>query len=225
MKTPISAELAYSCIRTWLVDNVDSCRSQLTNSQLSLIEALPDSDSAFRGDMLAVFREVLTGKLDFSSECSDGIQTLGEYARAGSGDITGMAGHIDFTDEEADQLFQGPLANHINGVEPSFLFRPMRINGGADDGKYAILDGSGNLVDSVNRDKNKIKKMVSDLWLDHYQQHKNDWWKGSPDGCPIRGNSYLRIMLSVFEMNGIDWRSELSPEELHEADKALRDVR
>jgi len=225
MKNPQSAEVAYSCIRTWLVDNVDSYKSQLTNSQLSLIEALPDSDSAFRGDMLAVFREVLTGKLVFFSDCSDGIHTLGEYARAGSGDITGMAGHIDFTEEEADQFSQGPLAKHINGVEPSFLFRPMRISGGADDGKYAILDGSGNLVDSVNRDKNKIKKMASDLWLDHYQHHKKDWWKGSPDGCPIRGNSYLSIMLSVFEMNEIDWRSELSPEELHESDIALRDVR
>ena len=67
-----------------------------------------------------------------------------------------------------------------------------------------------------------MKNIVEDIWLAHYQQHNADWWKSAPPGYPGGCSAeYRSVMLHVFRERGIDWRAQLSQDEIKDAENTL----
>lgn len=98
--------------------------------------------------------------------------------------------------------------------------KPLRL----PDGRKAIFDGNMNVVDDINRDPKPIEDMVMNTWLAHYIAHRRDWWRVAKGGISGGlGNTQICVLIAL-KKRQIDWRAELTPEEVRAAEAALGEI-
>jgi hypothetical protein len=84
--TGISLREAYSAIRTWYQHNIDTpltVGDTYRQASAGLVRALPQPSAISDLEIIAVFREVIAGRLEWGYQGSDGRYTMGAFARAG----------------------------------------------------------------------------------------------------------------------------------------------
>jgi len=123
---------------------------------------------------------------------------------------------------QGDALFiDGGLLGEIAqllGDEEIGAPEPLRL----PDGRKAIFDGDMNVVDDINRDHKSIEDFVTDMWLAHYYEHKHNWWLVA-HGFNTLGSSQICVLIALRKRQ-IDWRAELTPDEVRAAETALGEI-
>jgi hypothetical protein len=109
---------------------------------------------------------------------------------------------------------------HLLGDEEIGGPKPLRL----PDGRKAIFDGNMNVVEDLNHDRKPIEESVIDTWLNHYNEHKHNWWRVRRRGIPLGLPEARVLVLSCLQKRKIDWRAELTPEEIRDAEAALGEI-
>jgi|GEM_PF-5377474 len=95
---------------------------------------------------------------------------------------------------------------------------PLRL----PDGRKAIFDRDMNVVEDINRDHKSVEDFVKDMWLAHYYEHKHDWWLVA-NGFNGLGSTQICVLINLRKRQ-IDWRAELTPDEVRAAEAALGEI-
>ncbi len=198
-------------------NKVDGEQVQLTAKEISeakqeaiarLIQAIVADPEKARADLdSSPVTEGMHGH-EINVRVTTGIKTMEEETK------TLLEWHCNAMFIEGGLL--GEIAE-ILGDETNGSPEPLRL----PDGRKAIFDGEMNVVEELNHDRKPLEDRVVDMWLNHYNEHKQDWWRVAKGG--IFGgleNTKVCVLLSL-QKRKIDWRAELTPEEVSDAEAAL----
>ena len=198
-------------------NKVDGEQMQLTAKEISeakqeaiarLIQTIVADPEKARADL---DKSPLTGGLhghEINVRLTTGIKTMDKETQT----ILEWSGNALFINGG----FLGEIADLL-GDERIGAPEPLRL----PDGRKAIFDGDMNVVEDLNHDRKPIEEIVIDMWLNHYNEHKHNWWRVRRRGIPMGLPEARVLVLSCLQKRKIDWRAELTPEEVSDAEAAL----
>jgi len=100
----ISLRDAYSAIRTWYQENTDNpliSNDVYGRASVALMRALPPASELADVEIVAVFREVIAGRLEWAFHQSDGRYKMAAYASAA---LEKLERSHFLTDEETEEI-------------------------------------------------------------------------------------------------------------------------